>query len=125
MRLVAGEGGDDVDGVKDDAGAAIVNDGNAIDEAAIAVGRGRGEFPDEFGREWANFRFPAWRKLASADVFFAQARREVAGAGVVALEDDLVLLAEVLGVGGRARVGGGGMPFPLSLPFSFGITLGE
>lgn len=89
------QGAYDVDGVIDDAGAGVDDYGvSAIVAALIAVGDWR-QFNDHLGRHGAEALLPAGRQDSITVVLFAQARRKVAWAVVVADEAVVVLVAEV------------------------------
>jgi hypothetical protein len=92
---VTAQGAYDVDGVIDDAGAGVDDYGvAAIVAALIAVGDWR-QFNDHLRRHGAEALLPAGRQDSITVVLFAQARRKVAWAVVVADEAVVVLVAEV------------------------------
>ena len=81
--LVAAECADDVDGVVDDAGAGIDDDGVSVIVAALIAVRNRRKFDDNLRGHGAEALLPAGRKGAVAIVLLAQAGREIARAIVV------------------------------------------
>ena len=95
---MAAECADDVDGVVDDAGTGIDDDGVSIVVAALIAIGDRWQLDEDLRRHGAEALLPAWREGSVAVVLPAQAGRKIAWAVVVADEVVVVLVAEVAAV---------------------------
>jgi hypothetical protein len=95
---VTGDGADQIDGIEDDASPSIVDDGDAIDKTSLAVRRRRRKYANQFRGEWLHLLLPPRWQCTGSSVLLPQARRKVARAGVVALNNGIVLTPEVGGL---------------------------
>src|SRR6185369_10803112 len=92
---MTGDGADEVDGVEDDAGLAVVHHRDTIDITTLAIRRRRRQHANQLRRKWPHLFFPPGRQFTGSIVFLSQARRQVARAGVITLNHYIIVAPEV------------------------------
>jgi len=98
----------------------VVDYGDTIDVPPFALRRRRGQYPHQFCWERPDLLFPTWRQLAGPIILLPHSGRETARAGVVALNNGIVLMSEVPGIRLAALVIFPVFTFALALTLIFG-----
>lgn len=95
---MTGDGADEVNGIEYNAGPSVVHNSDAINIAPLTIRRRRRKDVNQLGRKWPNLLLPSRWQFTRSIVFLPQARREIARAGVKALNSAIVLAPELAGV---------------------------
>ena len=98
-----GDGADQVDGVHNDAGGAVVHDSVAVHVPSFAVGRRRGQALDNGNGQRLKPLLPARGKSSGTGILLLQAGRQSAGR-VIAAKKDAIFGAEVAAIAVLIRV---------------------